>query len=422
MDCPLKKAASSKPNALAFDGITYEELNLEVEKTVSSLKKNGLESGHILALHLSTSIHFIAYLFASMRIGAIFCPMSLRLPLSVVESQLNFLKPKLFISSSEIRVFEAEKVPLQGSSFLLFTSGSTNQPKCVSLTQSNFLSAATTAISVCDYQFGDAWLLSLPLHHVGGLSIIFRSVLTQAQMITDPSNLAITHLSYVPTQLYRSWPIYPKLKTILLSGAPIHTVPARLPIVAAYGMTETASMILGMKSPVEKDGLIYLGFPHSNKECRRAPDGELMIRGDSLFQGYWTGEQLIAPSTWFPTKDLCLYNSEFGYAISGRKDNQFISGGENIQPEEIEKVLMGHESIQEAIVIGIPDEEFGERPIAFIRTLKPIEKVELKKFLLDRLPKYKIPIDFIPLETPNEMKISRTYLKQSLTLERGVSK
>jgi len=378
-----------------------------MESVVAELRSRGLEAGHILAVHLPTSLRFINLLFASIEIGAIFCPLNLRLPKAALQSQLNTLQPKLFISESETQTYHVDKTPLLPSSFLLFTSGSNGSPKLVNLSIDNFIAAANSAITATDLGPNDTWLLSLPLYHVGGLSILFRCHIANASITLDPENQSITHLSYVPTQLYRSWPIYPRLKTILLGGAPIHEIPTRLPILASYGMTETASMILGQKNAPQKNGHIYLGHPHPGKEITLSKEGEILLRGDSLFQGYWTGTELQKPDTWFGTNDLGLFDEKEGFAIVGRKDNQFISGGENITPEEIERELLTHPTILEALVVPRKDNEFGAKPVAFIRSIGEINEKALRDYLLDRLPKYKIPCAFLMMEEGSDMKLSR---------------
>jgi len=383
------------------------ELEKKIDETVTDLTSKGLQPGHILAVHLPTSLQFISLLFASIRIGAIFAPLNLRLPETALQSQLKQLNPKLFISLSGIQIYSNNKPPLLPSSFLLFTSGSNGSPKLVNLSLDNLLSSAKSTIMATNLQPRDTWLLSLPLYHVGGLSILFRCFLSGAALTTDPTNQSITHLSYVPTQLYRSWPIYPRLKTILLSGAPIHEVPEKLPIMAAYGMTETASMILGQKKPIQKEGFIFLGLPHLGKQMSLSEDGEILVKGDSLFQGYWNGIELQKPEEWFPTNDLGLFDPTAGFAIVGRKDNQFISGGENIQPEEIERELLTHPTILDAIVVPKKDAEYGVRPVAFVRASGEIDEKSLRNYLLERLPKYKIPCSFSPLEEGLEIKPSR---------------
>ena len=130
--------------------------------------------------------------------------------------------------------------------------------------------------------------------------------------------------------------------------------------------------------------------------------------GKELFKGYWNLAQ-INPEEWFPTNDLGEIH-QGDIRIIGRKDNQFISGGENIQPEEIEKELLQHPDILAAVVVPKNDPEFGQIPLAFIQTFnKKFDPLSLKNFLSDRLAKFKIPKTFYPLDfiEENSMKISR---------------
>jgi O-succinylbenzoic acid--CoA ligase len=145
-------------------------------------------------------------------------------------------------------------------------------------------------------------------------------------------------------------------------------------------------------------------------------DGEILVSGDCLFQGYWENEKLSETfeNGWFHTKDLGHYCPQKGLTIIGRKDWQFISGGENIQPEEIERALLKCPEIQEVAVIAKPDPEFGFRPAAFIRTNGSSFTFEkMKTALLDQLPKYKIPVTLHILEEfPRKgLKIDREKLR-----------
>jgi O-succinylbenzoic acid--CoA ligase len=126
---------------------------------------------------------------------------------------------------------------------------------------------------------------------------------------------------------------------------------------------------------------------------------ELYVKGPSLFQGYLSNGLLTLPlnkAGFFNTKDrICFKNGDFQYL--GRQDRLIISGGENIQPEEIETVLLKHPKVHRAAVVGIPDKTFGERPIAFLETDDiPSIRAEIEA-LLESLPKFKRPDKFLPL-------------------------
>lgn len=124
-------------------------------------------------------------------------------------------------------------------------------------------------------------------------------------------------------------------------------------------------------------------------------DGEILVKGAPLFQGYWKKENIVEKALdkegWFATKDLGA-NSQTSYVyILGRKDNLFISGGENIYPEEIERAILSLPYITEAYVIPVQDPEFGNRPVAFIPQEAPYTLDTLKDHLRPLLPGYKLP-------------------------------
>ena len=153
-------------------------------------------------------------------------------------------------------------------------------------------------------------------------------------------------------------------------------------------------MVLTQKNPPLVDGKFFLGKPLPKREMRLSKEGEILVRGETLFVGYLQNGEVIQPlkEGWFPTGDIAHYDLNFGFTIVGRKDWQFISGGENIQPEEIERALLEHPEILEAVVIPQKDSEFGMRPTALIKSTNPhLTLDDLKKKLLDHLPKYKIP-------------------------------
>jgi len=347
--CPLKEAAREAPSQ-TICGLTYSELDALADRTTPIQTP----------CRLPTGPEFLAHLFAAIRRGIPFFPVNPCIP------NIPSINPS--------------------SPIALLTSGTTAKPKIACFTLQNFLTNAQGVNELLQLNANHCWLLSLPLHHVGGLAILFRCLLARASITHDPRTPHITHLSYVPTQLYRAWPLYKNLQAILVGGAPIYHTPPQLPIIATYGLTEMSSTVLAQHKPP----LPFLGFPLKNREIKLASDGEIYVRGPCLFQGYANEP----PTTdWFPTKDIGRFDPQLGYAIIGRKDNQFISGGENIQPEEIEQELCSHPAVLQALVVPKPDLEYGARPIAYLQTLDPhFDLNTMRAFLADRLPKYKIPI------------------------------
>ncbi len=332
---------------------------------------------------------------------------------------------------------------------IIFTSGSSGRSKAVAHTIKAHLASAISAIAHLNLAQSDKWLLNLPLYHVGGLAIVHRCILAGATIVIANDfgnpfpeflNKSITHASMVPTQLLRminsieqsSYTdkeiMLSSIKSILIGGAAcsdsikIKAKSMGLPVFYSYGSSEMASLIslTSLNSELSSSGAI---LPHA--EFKISDQGELIVRGKSMFSGYFSKSedgyyQLITnldADNYFHTKDIAIVNSDNEIVIKGRIDNMFISGGENIYPEEIERAISEFPGIESAIVVPVSDEEFGERPIAFIKSELSGELpiCELTQFLQTRIAKFKIPIVF--LEFPKEytqtgIKINRQALKE----------
>jgi O-succinylbenzoic acid--CoA ligase len=278
----------------------------------------------------------------------------------------------------------------------LYTSGSTAAPKIACHTLANHIYSALGSNTLTPLEKDDRWLLSLPLFHVGGIAILFRCYLSGATAVISSKPTGITHLSLVPTQLLRMGDVS-SFKCILLGGAPL---PQNLPsnCKTTYGMTEMSSQIV-------TDHQI---LPHT--EMKIADDGEILVRGKTLFHGYLDEE--FDRTAWFPTRDLGRWTHDGKFEVLGRKDNMFISGGENIQPEEIEAILKAVPGVEEAVVVPLTDPTFGARPALLMRPLLPLETIHA--LLKPHLPKFKWPIkaELLPLDTPP--KINRHSLAHLL--------
>ena len=383
-----------------------------IDSMIELLRQHRIGPGDRVAARLPNCQLLIDLIFACWKIGANICPMHLRIPLPQIEPCLNRLQPKLYLSEDGICPREALPSPIFSSIFL-FTSGSTGIPKIGVLSRENLLINAQGVVDYIGLESSDRWLLSLPLFHVGGLGILFRCFLAKAKVVLDPHDPEITHLSFVPTMLYRATPIYKQLRCLMLGGAPIHKVPPKLPICLTYGLTEMSSLVTAHCNVSEEN--LSLGHPLPHREMKLSSQGEVLVKGACLFQGYWENGQVERPEQngWFPTGDLGHYSEKTGLVITGRKDWLFISGGENIQPEEIERALLTCPEIQEAAVVPRPDPEFGFRPVAFVRTtVSDFSYEKMRVHLMDFLPKYKIPVALHQLEEfPRKgLKIDRQQL------------
>jgi O-succinylbenzoic acid--CoA ligase len=292
------------------------------------------------------------------------------------------------------RELSCPEINLPDHGVFIKTSGTTSIGKLAHLDIENLVYSALNPMKDLEIGEGDLLLLSLPIYHISGLSILIRALLNKASIILPESPIQhlATHISFVPTQLKRFMKTkntYKNLKAILVGGAIIpdaickNAIDENIPLYISYGMTEMASQIATAKYSIEK------GVTFSLLKGReiKIVDNEIYARGPTLFRGY-----LNKPSPfldgWFPTKDLG-YIDENGLKITGRKDRMIISGGEKIHPEEIEIILQSHPLVDHAKIKARDDHEFGQRPELMIQTL--LTKHEIRNYLIERIEKFKVP-------------------------------
>jgi O-succinylbenzoic acid--CoA ligase len=310
---------------------------------------------------------------------------------------------------------------------LTLTSGSSGLPKAAAHSYAGHLASADGVLQLLEFQPQDSWLLSLPLFHVSGQGIIWRWLAVGAQLVVremQPLADALagcTHASLVPTQLWRllSEPMAKHaLKEVLLGGA---MIPVSLTQQAeavgihcwcGYGLTELASTVCAKRA----DELPGVGAPLPGREIRLV-DQEVWIRSTSLALGYWLRGELV-PITddqgWFHTRDRGeMEQGEL--RIIGRLDNLFFSGGEGVQPEDVERVFAAHPQVLQVFIVPIDDAEFGQRPVAVVELEGELTLEGLMLWAQDRLANFQRPIAALAL--PDELKnggikISRRRLQQ----------
>jgi len=212
------------------------------------------------------------------------------------------------------------------------------------------------------------------------------------------------------------------LKAILMGASAmppglIHEAHSRgLPLHTSYGLTEMASQVSATVPDAPLEQLKTSGCVLTHRELRVDEDGEILVRGETLFTGYVEGDQIIRPldtDGWFHTKDLGIQTSDGFLIVHGRKDNLFISGGENIQPEEIEEAFLDLPGVSDAVVVDVPDPEFGYRPVAFVRRAGTDTSMNLQEELYRVLPRFKVPktIYVWPADAPEGMKVDRSFMR-----------
>jgi len=374
-----------------------------------------------IGICLNTSWQAIEVILGCMQTGIHPCILSSNWPAISVDGALSRLRIKYVLTTrTDLKTrsldqsnFRANRVNQEtfcrfdsNAATIMYTSGSSAHPKAVLHTMNNHIFSAEHAISRLKLGNQDRWLLNLPIWHVSGLSIVFRCLISGAKIVIPDSKASffeslsahqITHVSMVATQLIKvmNQPPPACLRAVILGGgpAPIHVLKQAIhngwPIQTTYGMTETGSMVtLSNKSfTLGTSGHVLQGH-----ELKIASDREILVRSPAICSGYLQGHELqnvTDEDGWLHTGDLGYLNRAGELYVQGRKDHMFISGGENISPEEIEHVLCNFPGVKESIVVPVPDPKFGQRPVAFVRGLSDF--AEVQEFLIENLPKYKIP-------------------------------
>lgn len=444
---------------------SWAEVALEVERYAAGLVAQGVKPDQLVAIIAPNSIQTVWLLLALMRIGARSVGLNPKSSAPELVEQLRFLECDFLWTPSPNADF-ADRYPMielravdvqspvtvawqpERPLTLTLTSGSTGHPKAVVHAARTHLASAQGLLAQMDYQPGDSWLLSLPLFHISGMAILWRWLYRGAQLVladTNELNQAlrqVTHASLVPTQLQRllaeyqdeccdersgadsdaAKPVF-KLKAVLLGGA---TIPVSLTAQAAqagircwcgYGMTEMASTVTAKWANASAG--VGQVLPQRELVIR---DGEIWVRGETLALGYYCNRKIepLSAESWFATKDLGAWLDGELY-IQGRADNMFISGGENVQPESIEQVLLGHPAVKQAVVLPVADPEFGQRPVALIMTetkhatqsLSKSLKHDLQALMAEQVTAFRRPVDYLELPqhlTGNGIKISRRQL------------
>jgi len=432
--------------ALRMNGriFTFDECAAKALRIAFTLYSKGIRPGNIVAIVSPNTPDMALLLLGLLKAGIIAAPVNCRFPEHLIRTSLEKLTPRLVVTGGKEPVIKLPGITtvsiasiLDDASLckapdafdapetmdrpvtIIHTSASSGQAKAALHSFANHWYSALGSNENLPFGPGECWLLSLPLYHIGGYALIFRSLISGGAIaIGEPAdNLShllqqfpVTHLSLVPTQLFRlladskNTALTGRLKAVLLGGSSApktlidDAVRQNIPLYLSYGSTEMSSQIATTPGPVEclqqNSGRV---LPY--REIMAADDGELLVRGECLFPGYLR-QGVIEPQTdregWFHTADIGFVTGDGRVTVLGRKDNMFISGGENIHPEEIERALMMIDGIREALVVPVSDQEYGQRPAAFIRTVeenKPDDET-INMAMHDMVGKLKTPAIF----------------------------
>ena len=420
----LHRAARSRPGHVALradDGaLTYAELDASATLAAQRLRALGVGPGDRVGIALPARRAFVQTLHGCLRLGAVAVPVDLRL--SAAERRLRTTGCAAVVGEPLAGLVE-EGAPLalthdlDATAIVVHTSGTTAGPRAIELTYGNWLWSALGSAVALGVDPADRWLCTLPLSHVGGLSILVRSAIYATTVILHErfdaeaaaGELATraTLVSVVPTTLARLLDAGlrhpPALRAALVGGAPI--VPALLaraaaagvPTVSTYGLTEACSQVTTG------------GPPLFCTRVRLGPEREILVAGPTVAPG------AVAADGWLHTGDEGALDVEGNLTVTGRRGDTIITGGENVAPTEVEAVLAAHPAVAEAGVHGAPDAEWGQRVVATVvlRRGETASEEDLRGYCRVRLAGYKVPrvVRFAP-ELPKT--VSGKLLRRSL--------
>lgn len=333
-----------------------------------------------------------------------------RLPLPARKSVLDVVLPTQIATETDETSFPGQKVDTDDA-VVVATSGTTGQPKAAILTHAAVRASARATSARLGVTESDTWLACLPPSHVGGLSVILRSIVTDTPVIAvpsfsveaynDASVKGATLVSLVSTALLRVDPS--RYRTIVLGGA---KPPADRPhnTVTTYGMTETGS------------GVVYDGRPLDGVEVE-IRDSIIHLRAPMLMRGYRNAASPIDAEGWLRTGDIGLFQNGI-LTVEGREGDLIITGGENVWPDAVEEVLRGMNEIDDVCVAGVPDAEWGQSVTAWIVTRGTAPSLEtVRSYVKEHFPGHCAPRRIVLVnEIPRTAlgKARRTELIQSL--------
>lgn len=313
-------------------------------------------------------------------------PIDQRAPQAQKSLLLQAAQPTRVCTLDDETVWPGQTVD-NGDAVVIATSGTTGEPKCAVMTTDALIASATASHKRLEVTDSDMWLCCLPPSHVGGFGVIARSLLTSMPLIAhdgftvdgynNAAKLGATLVSLVPTALQRV--DSSRYKTILLGGAaPPRSIPPNC--VTTYGMTETGG------------GVVYNGVPLDNVEIE-IRDSMIYLRAPMLMRQYRDGSCPIDEHGWLRTGDLGSIDDLGMLHVQGRMGDLIITGGENVWPEHVERVLATHPTIKDCCIAGVPDPEWGHIVTAWVvpHDNTTVTLDELRAYVKQSLPAYCAP-------------------------------
>jgi fatty-acyl-CoA synthase len=462
------KRAELTPHRVAFEDaitgrtLTYAQLDERVSRCAGALAALGVGREDRVAILCRNRIEFFEFLFGCGKLGAILVPLNWRSPGAELAALLDDCAPKLLVFGAEDaetaqsltraglahlaldspsgyeRLLEAaaplrseRRWPAEAAWFLMYTSGTTGQPKAVMQTYQMSAVNAFHVTQAFGLREGDTSLNFLPLFHTAGIQLVtLPTLMAGGTVIMLPGFDETRALDLMPRldiffavpAVYQQLALHPAFESADLArvrswgcgGAPLSDVLVEryaakgVLVCNGYGMTETGptAFIAAREDALSKIGSV--GKPQllldvrivdaDGNDVAVGESGEIWMRGPGLTPGYWKKPEETAKAFtadgWLKSGDTGRRDADGCYYVAGRIKEMYISGGENVYPAEIENVLARHPAILESAIIGVADEKWGEVGHAFVMLradAPPITAAEVIQFCRANLAGYKTP-------------------------------
>jgi long-chain acyl-CoA synthetase len=491
----LKNSALKFPTNIAYvfkeQSTTYAELNKLVDRFASGLSSKGIGKGDTVALLLGNSPQFVIAYYGILRIGAVVVPInptytlreisyilsnsqakaafatsSLQPILSVLKNQLENLRLVIYNEAVEAECtfeqflqeandfYEVPYIDKEDLALILYTSGTTGEPKGVMLSHQNMVSNAEATCKEYELNEEDRVVAVVPMFHVlcmtccintsisRGATILILPKFSPSEVVRTIREQKATVFIGVPTMYNFMLQLpdtaandFSSIRFCISAGAsiPLEILNRfeeryRVIIMEGYGLSEASpsaccNPLGGVRKPgsigIAIDGVKVKVVDPNGREVPIGEVGELIIQGPNVMKGYLGMPEATAIALkdgWLYTGDLAKMDEDEYFYIVDRKKDMILAGGYNIYPREVEEVLYQHSSVAEAAVIGVPDQEYGESVKAYIvKKDDNLTADDIIRFCLTRLAKYKVPkqvafLTELPKNTTG--KILRRKLKQ----------
>jgi O-succinylbenzoic acid--CoA ligase len=432
------EALPDRPALIAADGTrSFAQLEQEARAAAARLAALGAARGDRVGLVVELTPQCVVLLHAFTKLGVVVVPVDPRAPAPAVEGMLDAAGAELVIrdpgevlgATPDAGADLQDGFDTDSPHCVIHTSGTAGQPTPIELTYGNHLWSAIGAGVRIGVAPTDRWLACLPLHHIGGLSIVLRCALYRIPLVLQPFDAVgvgdaierhgATIVSLVPSMLARlldaGAPLH-RLRCAVIGGGPApvqllqRAIAAGAPVAPTYGLTETASQVATMPPAETPQRLGSAGPPILETEVRIDDDGRICVRGSTVAPGF------AGPDGWLVTGDLGRLDEDGYLYVLGRADDVIVTGGKNVSPGEVEEVLLEHPRVADAAVHGRDDPEWQQAVVASVVLAgdNGVSEEELRAFCRERIAPHKVPkaVNFVAELPRNETgKLLRDQLK-----------